>query len=60
MAKFVIEYTEERWFSIEIEADSEEEASEKFWTGECDFGNAYQFGGEIHQDITIIERKVVA
>lgn len=60
MPKFIVDYTEERWFSIEIEADTEEEATEKFWTGECDFENAHECGGEIQQDIRVIEKEGVS
>lgn len=60
MAKFIVDYTEERWFSIEIEADTEEEASEKFWMGDCDFEKAENIGGEIQQSIQVTEKEKVA
>jgi len=54
--KYVIEYTEEMWYHLEIEADSADEASEKFWSGQADLDSAYLFGGEIHPDISINEK----
>jgi hypothetical protein len=60
MAKFIIEFTEEAWYRLEVEASSREEALDNFWGCEYEYSRANQFGGEIQQDITIIERKVVA
>lgn len=54
--KYVIEYIEEMWYCLEIEADSADEARKKFWSGQSDFDSAQLIGGEIHPDISIREK----
>lgn len=54
--KYAIEYTEEMWYRLEVEADSAEEAREKFFRGEADLDNAELIGGEIHPDISVEEK----
>lgn len=55
MAKFKIEWTEEVWNQITVEADSEEDAREKFWSGELDFEVVNITGGEIQDSVDIVE-----
>ena len=38
MAQFRVEWTEELWYRAVIEADTEDEAREIFWSGEFDTG----------------------
>lgn len=54
--RYVIEYTEEMWYRLEVEADSADEAGEKFWSGQADFDSAELIGGEIHPDTSIDEK----
>lgn len=55
MAKFQIEWTEEVWYRKQVEADSQEEAMEKFWTGELDIDSSDSYGGEVQDSIEITE-----
>ena len=57
MARFKIEWTEEVWYQLEVEADSEEQARELFWAGEYNLDEGTQTGGEC-QDSVIIEEVV--
>ena len=58
MAKYVVKYVYERWYDVEIEADSVEEADRKFW--EADFAKApVQVGGEIQKNYDIEEVALV-
>lgn len=53
MPKYQIEWTHERWLRVSIEADSIEQAEQKFWEG--DYENEQEFGQEIQQDVDIKE-----
>ena len=55
MPEFKIEFTEEVWNRVFIEAATEEEATEKFWN--CDFEEALMenFGSEIQDGILVEE-----
>lgn len=55
MAKFVIEWTEESWNRVTIEADSIEQAREKFWEGDFDMDTCKEYGSEIQQNIDVSE-----
>lgn len=55
MGKFKIEWTEEVWNQITVEADSEDDAREKFWSGELDFEVVNITGGEIQDSVEIVE-----
>ena len=55
MARFKIEWTEEVWNQITVEADSEDDAREKFWSGELDFEVVNITGGEIQDSVEIVE-----
>jgi hypothetical protein len=52
MAKYEVHWTLERWFKVEIEAESREAAEHKFWVGE--YENEQMFGTEIQEGITVI------
>jgi len=54
MARFKIEWTEEIWNRVFIEADSSDEALEMFWLGEC-FETAQNCGYEIQDSVEIEE-----
>lgn len=47
MAKFKVDFTLEKWYQADIEADSKKEAEEKFWAGE--YTNEQHYGGEIQE-----------
>lgn len=49
MATYRVEWTREQWFYANIEADSEDNAIEKFWAGE--YENEQMFGAEIQEGV---------
>lgn len=51
--EYEVRWTREQWFKVEIQADSPEEAQEKFWSG--DYENEQEYGAEIQEDIDIFE-----
>ena len=55
MAKYMIHWTEELWYRMEVEADSKEEALGKFREGEYDFDNAVNTNVETQDSIQIFE-----
>lgn len=55
MAEFKIEWTEETWYRLYIEADSFEDAQDKFWSGEFDYQKAKITGSEIQDSVEIEE-----
>lgn len=55
MAKYQIEFTDEIWQRIIIEANSEDEAREIFASGEFDWTDVQTFGGEIQDSVEITE-----
>jgi hypothetical protein len=52
MAKYELKWTEELWTRTIIEADSKEDALEKFWSQHFD-GEVY--GGEIQEGVDVEE-----
>lgn len=54
MARFKIDWTEELWQQVYIEADSEEQARELFWQGEFDNQQIELYGTEV-QDSVLVE-----
>lgn len=54
MARFKIDWTEELWQQVYIEAESEEKARELFWLGEFDNQLIELYGTEI-QDSVLVE-----
>lgn len=57
--KYEIKYTEETWYRLEIEADSEEQARDKFFSGEWEEEPTI-FGGELQDGISVEEVKKVS
>lgn len=55
MPKYLISFTEEDWYNITIEADSYEDAKEKFWQGDFDNDGVVYIGCEIQESIDIEE-----
>lgn len=53
MPKYLISFTEEDWYNITIEANSEEEAKELFWSGEFDTEDVRHTNTEIQESIDI-------
>ena len=51
MAKFKVEWTREVWYQSEVEADTLEEAREKFWAGDYDDDLDTITGSEIADDV---------
>jgi len=54
MARFKIDWTEELWQQVYIEAESEEQARELFWQGEFDNQLIELYGTEV-QDSVLVE-----
>ena len=55
MAHYVVDWTREVWYRSKIEADSLEEAREKFWSGDYDDEVDDIFGSEIQDSVEIRE-----
>jgi hypothetical protein len=55
MAKYLISFTEEDWYNITIEADSLEEAKDKFWSHDFDLEDIVHTGTEIQESIDVEE-----
>ena len=55
MAKYMIHWTEELWYRMEVEADSKQEALDKFHGGGYDFDNAVNTNVETQDSIEIFE-----
>ena len=55
MPKYRIEWTEEFWYALEVEAESKEDALDKFHKHEYDFGDAEDLGAELQDSITVEE-----
>lgn len=55
MAFFEISYTDESWKRAVVEANNEEEARDKFWSGDFDTTKIKIVGGEIQESIDIDE-----
>ena len=55
MSKYSISWTQEIWNRATIEANSVEEAREKFWLGEFDISGTKETGAEIQDGIDIEE-----
>lgn len=59
MATYVIRYTEETWYRLEIEAENEEQARDKFFFGEWEEEPTI-FGGELQDGIEVEELEEVS
>ena len=51
MATFKVEWTREVWYRSEVEADTLEEAREKFWAGDYDDDLDTITGSEIQDSV---------
>ena len=58
MPFFEIAYTDESWKRAVVEANNEEEARDKFWSGDFDTTKIRVVGGEIQESIDIDELDV--
>lgn len=59
MPKYQIDYTIERWYRVEVEADSEAQAREMFHNDQIDYQTnpTKDIGSELQDSITIREVK---
>lgn len=55
MPTYKIDWTREVWYRSEIEAETFEEAREKFWSGDYNDDKDEIFGSEIQENIDIEE-----
>jgi hypothetical protein len=55
MGNYVISWTEESWYRINITADSAEEALGKFHSGDCNFDESVNTGNELQDSVTVEE-----
>lgn len=55
MARFKIEWTEEIWNRVFVEADSRNEALEMFWLGEFDWQSVKNIGVEVQDGVDVEE-----
>jgi hypothetical protein len=53
--QYTVSYTVEKWRRVVIEAESEEQAREKFWAGEFDFDEVEEFGTEVQDGVDVEE-----
>jgi hypothetical protein len=59
MPKYLIKYVYERWYDLEIEASSKDEALDKFHSADFEEEKARLVGGEL-QDSVVVEEVVNA
>ena len=57
MNKFTVSWTEEVWQNVVIEADSKEEAVNKFWENDYDFSSTKITGGEIQDGVDVFDTR---
>ena len=55
--KYEVRYTVERYWSIEIEADSREEALDKFHNSDVDWEMAHEYGSQLDDWIEVVEKE---
>jgi len=55
MTKYLISWTEEIWQNVVIDADSEQEAMDKFWSVNFDTESVKIFGGEVQEGVDVEE-----
>jgi hypothetical protein len=53
--QYTVSYTVEKWRRVVVEADSEEQAREKFWAGDFDHEEVEEFGAEIQEGVDVEE-----
>ena len=54
MPKFKVKYVYERWYDLDIEASSLEEAKQKFWSSDFE-EEPWEVGGEVQDGVTFEE-----
>jgi len=54
MARYKVNYTIERWYAVEVEANSEEEARQKFYDGEYE-DDSRDIGSELQDSVQVEE-----
>ena len=57
MGKYFVHWTMEQWFRVEIEADSAEQALEKFDAHEYEESFVKNVGAELQDSVTVEEVK---
>lgn len=55
MAKFLVAWTEEDWYNLEIEADSKDEALDKFYSQEYNYDDIRHIGSELQDSVEVEE-----
>ena len=55
MSKYTISWTEELWYRMDVEADSKEDALDKFHAGDYDFDNAKNTDVHLQDSVDIWE-----
>lgn len=55
MPKFTIEWTEECWFTMNVEGDSVEQVLDDFHGGVYDMSNGYNYHVEIQDSVEVRE-----
>ena len=55
MSKYLISWTEELWYKMEVEADSIDDALDKFHAGDYDFDKAIHTDTELQDSVDIME-----
>jgi hypothetical protein len=55
MGNYVISWTEESWYRMNITADSAEEALDMFHSGDVDYSGAVNTGNELQDSVTVEE-----
>jgi hypothetical protein len=55
MSNYLISFTEEEWYNVTIEADSFQEAKDKFWSHDFDLEDIVHTNTEIKESINIEE-----
>lgn len=60
MTNYLVSWTEESWYRVNIQANSFEEAKELFWLGEFNTEESKYFGGEIQDGVEITPAELEA
>ena len=55
MTKYLISWTEELWYKMEVDADSIEDALDRFHAGDYDFDNAKNTDVHLQDSVDIME-----
>jgi len=54
--KFTIYWTENVYYTIDVEAESKEDALDKFHNNEYDLDNGYNYGVEMEDSVEVKEK----